>query len=96
MKRKLTLIMVLFSTICTCMAQNQVGEKDFTMVEQREELHPEIVKDNWTWFEHLQHPATDTICVFWGGVAHLNSIPNIFGMWMKISSLREEILQIPI
>ena len=43
--------------------------KHTTMLETtRDTLYPEIVVDNWNWYEHLQHPATEMRCVFGGGV----------------------------
>ncbi len=41
--------------------------KHTTMLETtRDTLYPEIVIDNWGWYEHFQHPATNLIC-FAGG-----------------------------
>lgn len=37
----------------------------------RDTLYPEIVKDNWDWYEHFQHPATEIMCVAEGGVCTL-------------------------
>lgn len=57
------LVAVLFSA--TTYAQT----KHTTMLETtRDTLHPEIVRDNWSWYGHYQHPATDTICSAWGDV----------------------------
>ena len=43
-----------------------------TMLEvTRDTLYPEIVRDNWSWYGHFQHPATDTICSAWGDVCTL-------------------------
>ena len=66
--------MMLFSIICTCMAQSQVWEKDFTMVEQREVLYPEIVEDLSFDFKHFQHPChpeNGVVCVVWGALSTL-------------------------
>jgi hypothetical protein len=55
------LVAVLFSA--TTYAQT----KHTTMLETtRDTLYPEIVIDNWGWYEHFQHPATNLIC-FAGG-----------------------------
>ena len=46
--------------------------KQSTMLETtRDTLYPEIVRDNWSWYGHFQHPATDTICSAWGDVCTL-------------------------
>ena len=46
--------------------------KHTTMLETtRDTLYPEIVKDNWDWYEHFQHPATEIMCVVDGGVCTL-------------------------
>ena len=74
MKKKLTLIMVLFSIIATSVAQNQMCEKNFTLVEQREELHPEIVEDlsfDFKHFQHPSHPENGAVCVVWGTLSTL-------------------------
>ena len=64
MKRLIILLVaIIFSA--TTYAQT----KHTTMLETtRDTLYPEIVVDNWNWYEHLQHPATEMRCVFGGGV----------------------------
>ena len=63
MKRLIILLAVLLTA--TTFAQT----KQSTMLETtRDTLYPEIVKDNWTWYEHFQHPSTEITCTVWGGV----------------------------
>jgi len=68
MKKKLTLIVmaVLFTAIS--FAQTKPPTLPETT---RDTLYPEIVKDNWDWYEHFQHPATEIMCVVDGGVCTL-------------------------
>lgn len=62
MKRLIILLVALLFS-ATTYAQT----KHITMLEtSRDTLHPEIVIDNWGWYEHFQHPATNLIC-FAGG-----------------------------
>ena len=67
MKMKKTILLALLSLFAVNLASAQT--KHTTMLETtRDTLHPEIVRDNWSWYGHYQHPATDTICSAWGDV----------------------------
>ena len=64
------LVAVLFSA--TTYAQT----KHTTMLEATHDtLHPEIVVDNWTWYGHFQHPATEIMCSAWGIFTTLEEYP---------------------
>ncbi len=70
MKMKKTILLALLSLFAVNLASAQT--KHTTMLETtRDTLHPEIVRDNWDWYGHFQHPATDTICSAWGDVCTL-------------------------
>jgi hypothetical protein len=65
MKMKKTILLALLSLFAVNLASAQT--KHTTMLEtNRDTLYPEIVIDNWGWYEHFQHPATNLIC-FAGG-----------------------------
>ncbi len=67
MTMKKTILLALLALFAVNLASAQI--KHTTMLETtRDTLFPEIVRDNWSWYGHYQHPATDTICSAWGDV----------------------------
>ena len=74
MKMKKTILLALLSLFAINLASAQI--KHTTMLEAtRDTLHPEIVVDNWTWYGHFQHPATEIMCSAWGIFTTLEEYP---------------------